>query len=34
VTVPVNTAVAVGILSRQTGILTDATLPGRLIQIP
>lgn len=35
VAVPVNAAVAVGavgILSRQTGILTDATAPGRLNQ--
>ncbi len=35
--VPVNAAVAVravGILSRQTGILTDATSPGRLLQFP
>jgi hypothetical protein len=37
VVVPVNAAVAVGavgILSRQTGILTDASAPGRLIQLP
>ncbi len=37
VAVPVNAAVAVGavgILSRQTGILTDAASPGRLIQNP
>lgn len=37
VAVPVNAAVAVGavgILSRQTGILTDATAPGRLNQRP
>ncbi len=35
VAVPVNAAVAVGavgILSRQTGILTDATAPGRVGQ--
>ena len=37
VAVPVNAAVAVGavgILSRQTGVLTDATSPGRLNQNP
>ena len=37
VAVPVNAAVAVGavgILSRQTGILTEATAPGRLNQRP
>ncbi len=37
VAVPVNAAVAVGavgILSRQTGILTDAAAPGRLDQRP
>lgn len=37
VAVPVNAAVAVGavgILSRQTGILTDASAPGRLNQRP
>lgn len=37
VAVPVNAAVAVGavgILSRQTGILTDATSPGRVVQLP
>ncbi len=37
VAVPVNAAVAVGavgILSRQAGILTEATAPGRLNQRP
>lgn len=37
VAVPVNAAVAVGavgILSRQAGILTEASAPGRLIQLP